>query len=76
MDKKDTFFIDNRNLFYILVFSMLFGIFTYFVIKLFIRYKRNNATWRQIISGYPIGHGCNNNGECVSNKCLQNICMV
>ena len=41
------------------------------------RYKlKNNASWTQIFMGYMIGEKCKNNGECGSNNCLQNICMV
>lgn len=68
---------EERYIFYILVSMCLTVIFIYFIIKVLMRYKiKNNASWTQIFMGYMIGDKCKNNGECVSNNCLQNICMV
>jgi len=77
MNKEDILTNGEKNIFYILVSICLIGIFIYFIFKLLMRYKlKNYASWTQIFMGYMIGEKCKNNGECVSNKCLLNICMV
>jgi hypothetical protein len=77
MDKEDILTNGEKKIFYILVSICLFAIFIYFIVKVLMRYKlKNNASWTQIFMGYMIGEKCKNNGECVSNNCLQNICMV
>ena len=77
MNKEDILTNGEKNIFYILVSICLLAIFIYFSVKVIMRYKlKNNASLTQIFMGYMIGENCKNNGECVSNNCLQNICMV
>ena len=77
MDIEDILTKEEKKIFYILVSICLFVIFIYFIVKVLTRYKlKNNASWTQIFMGYMIGEKCRNNRDCVSNNCLQNICMV
>lgn len=68
--------MNQEQKFFILIFSFLSGLFTYFLIKLYSKFKRNGATWRQIFTGYWTGHKCQNKLQCASNNCQLNICMV
>ena len=77
MDIEDILTKQEKKIFLILVSICLFVVFTYFIVKVLTRYKlKNKASWTQIFIGYMIGEKCKNNGDCVSNNCLQNICMV
>jgi hypothetical protein len=71
--------MDNKYyqyILYILVLSILMGYLTYFMIKLLMKFRKNNAKWKQIFTGMYVGDTCINNKECASNNCQLNICMV
>jgi len=68
--------MNQEEKFFITVVSILAGLFTYFLLKLWKKYKKNGSTWRQVFTGLWTGQKCFSKIECASNKCQQNYCMI